>query len=124
MQTTAMLDDNFTGHQPLTIYSVQPFMPGGNTNFLMVSTPTSATNSGFRAISSASKVSSKAEGDLMSGKYHPSVIGQLKYKEYCKGLFEEHLYNQANGVTHSNYYSTTSGTGQPAYYRTASAAGQ
>ena len=124
MQTTAMLDDNFTGHQPLTIYSVQPFMPGGNTNFLMVSTPTSATNSGFRAISSASKVSSKAEGYLMSGKYHPSVIGQLKYKEYCKGLFEEHLYNQANGVTHSNYYSTTSGTGQPAYYRTASAAGQ
>ena len=99
-------------------------MPGGNNNFLMVSTPTSATNSGFRAISSASKVSSKAEGDLMSGKYHPSVIGQLKYKEYCKGLFEEHLYNQANGVNHSNYYSSTSGTGQPAYYRTTSAAGQ
>ena len=86
-------------------------MQGGNNNFLMVSTPTTGTNSGFRAISSASKVSSKADSDLMSGKYHPSVIGQLKYKEYCKGLFEEHLYNQANGVTNSNYYSTTTGTG-------------
>ena len=98
-------------------------MQGGNNNFMMVSTPTSGTNSGFRQISSTSKMTYKADVD-MSGKYHPSVIGQLKYKEYCKGLFEEHLYNQANGFNHSNYYSTTnSGTGQQAYYRTASATG-
>jgi len=54
---------------------------------MLVSTPTGG-NSGFRPISSASKATNKGE-EMMIGKYHPSVIGQLKYKEYCKGLFEE-----------------------------------
>jgi DNA-binding transcriptional MerR regulator len=51
------------------------------------------------------------------------MIGDAWARGYVE-LFEEHLYNQANGVNHSNYYSSTSGTGQPAYYRTTSAAGQ
>jgi hypothetical protein len=63
-----------------------------NNHIMLVSTPTGG-GSGFRPISSASKATNKGE-EMMIGKYHPSVIGQLKYKEYCKGLFEEQTANQ------------------------------
>jgi hypothetical protein len=94
MQTTAMLDDNFsTSQQPLTIYSVHPYLQAGNStnnHIMLVSTPTGSGTGAFRQISSASKATNKGEEML---KYHPSVIGQLKYKEYCKGLFEEQIAN-------------------------------
>lgn len=88
---------------------------------MMVQTPTNNGNSGvsFRPISSASKANAKNNEELLIGKYHPSIMGQLKYKEYCKGLFEEQMQQQSMSL-----YQNVSGGGTTAYYRTASATGQ
>jgi hypothetical protein len=72
----------------------------------MMQSPTNSTSGGFRTTSSASKVNHKQGDELLIGKYHPSVIGQLKYKEYCKGLFEEHV---AANQTATNFYTSANG---------------
>lgn len=104
-----MLDENFINnfggvsnqHYTLLFHNGMPHQ--------MVSTPTNGKNA-YKTLSNQNYNNSASKGSLISELDLRNNQQQLKYKEYCRGLFEETQNGFNPGA--STYYRTSSASGQ------------